>query len=562
MPKSTGSRFLAETINAYGISHVFFVPAVALQAMAELEEFGTVRVMAHGEKAAAYMADGYARASRKPGVCLAQNIGASNLAAGLRDAFMARSPVIALTGGPTPRNRYKNFYQEVEDLSQFDPVTKFNVRVEDPTRLQDLLPQAFRAATSGAPGPVHLQIRGALGDSLQEVGNYTLRVDEAYRQIPPWRPAPAAADVQKALTLIFAAKRPIIVSGGGVYASGAGPDVRKLAETLAIPVATSLNAKGTIADDHPLSVGVCGTYSRFCANKAVSEADLVFFIGSRTGSQVTTNWQVPAPGTTIIQLDINAEELGRNYSNSASLLADAAVGVQALLAALDGRTSPDRTEWHARIKELVHEWRDTETPRLRSSSVPTRPERICQAISDALPENGIVVVDTGHSGMWSGTMIDLNRLNQRFLRCAGSLGWSLPAAIGAKCAAPDQAVICFCGDGAFYYHIGELETAARMGINVVVVVNNNAALNQEIHLFDDAYGGRQGLGTEMWKFRPLNFAKVAEAFDCVGIRVEHPDELDDAIRHALTLGRPVVIDATSDIDAMARHAWKPQSGVR
>jgi acetolactate synthase-1/2/3 large subunit len=558
LPKMSGSRFLAESLQGYGVDHVFFVPAVVLTALAEMEDMSIRRVMTHGEKAAAYMADGYARASHRPGVCLAQNIGASNLAAGLRDAYMARSPVIALTGGPNPKSQYRNFYQEVEDFTQFDPVTKFNARVDDPLRLQDLLPQAFRAATSGSPGPVHLQLRGALGDSLDAVGDYALRVDTAHRSVPSQRPAPELSDVQRAAALLAQAKRPILVAGGGVTLSQAEADVRRLAERLSAPLATSLNAKGTIADDHPLSVGVCGTYSRDCANRAVAEADLVFFLGSRTGSQVTTNWTVPGPGTKVIQLDIDGMELGRNYPNEVALLGDVRTGVRLLLEVLDGLAVADHSKWLTRIDGLRAEWRAWEEPLLNSSAVPMRPERLCKAISDALPENGIVVVDTGHSGIWSGTMIELNRPNQRFLRCAGSLGWSFPAAIGAKCAAPDQAVVCFCGDGAFYYHIAELETAARLGINLVVVVNNNAALNQEIPLFDRAYGGTQrGKAEEMWRFRSLNFARIAESFDCVGIRVEQPEDLDAAIRHALTLDRPVVVDAITDVAAMARPAWHP-----
>lgn len=561
MPRMTGSRYFAETLDAYGVSHVFFVPAIVLSAMAEMEDFGIRRVMTHGEKAAAYMADGFARASRRPSLCLAQNIGASNLAAGLRDAYMACSPVIAITGGPTPPNRHRNFYQEVEDFSQFDPVTKFNARVEEPTRIQDLLRQAFRVATSGSPGPVHLQLRGALGDSLEAEGDYTLVAEEAYMRAPAHRMAPDARDVRRALELLAKAERPIIVAGGGVVWSAAEAELRALAERLNIPVATSLNAKASIADEHRLSVGVCGTYSRACANRAVAEADLVFFVGSRTGSQVTTNWKAPAPGAPVIQLDIEPEELGRNYPNSVSLLGDAKLGLRMMLDAAASMTAVDRSAWIARIGALVAEWRELETPMLTSSAAPMRPERLCKAISDALPENGAVVVDTGHSGMWSGAMIDLNRPGQRFLRCAGSLGWSFPAAIGAKCALPDTPVVCFCGDGAFYYHIAELETAARFGINLVVVVNNNASLNQEIPLFNKAYGGEQrGRAGEMWRFQPLDFAKIAEAFGCVGLRVEKPEYLDGALRHALTLDRPVVIDATTDINAMARTAWAPSAG--
>jgi len=562
LPRTTGSRYLAEALHGHGVSHVFFVPAIVLSALAEMEDMGIRRVGAHGEKAAAYMADGYARAGRKPGICAAQNIGGSNLAAGLRDAYMARVPLVALTGGPAPRTHYRNFYQEVEDFTQFEAVTKFNAKVEDPERLPDLLRQAFRAATSGSPAPTHLEIRGALGDSLDAEGDYTLVVEPQHAGVPAYRPAPDAQDCRRALDLLARAERPIIVAGGGIAMSGAQTELVALAEMLGIPVATSLNAKGAISDDHSLSVGVCGTYSRSCANKAVAEADLVFFVGSRTGSQVTTNWNVPRVGTPVIQLDIEAEELGRNYPNSVSLLGDARTGLALLLQLGQSAPRSEYTAWRERVHALVREWREQETPYLTSDVTPMRPERICKAVSDALPAGGMVVADTGHSGIWAGTMIDLNRPNQRLLRCAGSLGWSLPAAIGAKCAQPDAPVVCFSGDGAFYYHIAELETAARLGINVVFVVNNNAAYNQEIPLFDKAYGGTQrGKAREMWCFEPVDFAKVAESLHCVGIRAETPARLDEALRHALTLDRPVVIDATSDINALARAPWGSGRGA-
>src|SRR5476649_352790 len=166
MAKMTGSRYLAQTLNGYGVSHVFHVPAVLINTLAEMEDLPIRRVMTHGEKSAAYMADGYARASFRPGVCFAQNVGGSNLAAGLRDAYMAGAPVIAMTGGPSAASRYRNFYQEVEDFPQFDAVTKFNASVDHVSRLPDLLRQAFRVATSGAPGPVHLRLPGVTGEII------------------------------------------------------------------------------------------------------------------------------------------------------------------------------------------------------------------------------------------------------------------------------------------------------------------------------------------------------------------------------------------------------------
>src|SRR6185295_13093197 len=184
MPKMTRARLFAEMMQGYGVTHIFFVPAFMLKAFAEMEDMPVRRVMVHGEKAAAYMADGYARVSGKPGVCMAQMIGASNLAAGLRDGHMAGAPVIAITGGPTPQSRYKHAYQEVDDITQFDAVTKFNAQVDQVSRLPDLVRQAFRVATSGAPGPVHLRIQGHLGQLTEQEADLDPLVETVYRRAP------------------------------------------------------------------------------------------------------------------------------------------------------------------------------------------------------------------------------------------------------------------------------------------------------------------------------------------------------------------------------------------
>ncbi len=557
MPRMTGNRYFAEAVHAHGITHVFFVPTIMLPAMAEMEDMGIRRVVTHGEKAAAYMADGYARASHRPGLCLAQTIGSANLAAGLRDAFMACSPVIALTGGVDATTHYRHLYQEIEDFPMWEPVTKANFQVNALERFPDLLRQAFRVATSGAPGPVHLEMSGTHAQVLEREGELTPRWEERFMTVPAFRPEPEPDAVRAALRALARAERPVILAGGGVGWSGAEAELAALAERLRIPVATSLNAKATLSDEHPLNVGVPGTYSRWCANRVLAEADLVFFIGSHGGGQVTTNWQVPKPGVAAIQLDIDPVELGRNYPLQVALLGDAKVTLQKLVAAAEP-ASP-RTAWLDRVQGLVREYRD-EADRMRGSdAVPIRPERICKEISEWLPEGGMVLSDTGHSGMWTGQMIRLTRPGQRFLRCAGSLGWGFPATLGAKCALPDRAVIGFCGDGGFYYHLAELETAARFGINAIMLVNNNYALNQEKHLFDEAYHGQQrGRAKEMWHFsHEVNFARVAEAMGCVGIRVERPEDIRPALDKALASNAPAVVEVVSDVDAMARRAWRP-----
>jgi acetolactate synthase-1/2/3 large subunit len=556
MAMMTGSQLFAQAMSAYGVSHVFFVPTILFQALAEMEDLGIRRVTTHGEKAAAYMADGYARAARRPGVCMAQTVGAANLAAGLRDAYMACSAVIAITGGRQPQSKYRHAYQEIDDFPMFDLVTKFNAQVDVVERFPDLLRQALRAATSGAPRPVHLQLRGNHGHVAEDQGDLELIVEERFKRIPAFRPEPEPESVQLAARTLAEAERPIIVVGGGVSSSEAAAEVVELAEKLSIPGATSLNAKDTIPDDHPLAVGVVGTYSRWCANRAVAEADLVFFVGSHTGGQVTHNWQIPRPGTPVIQLDIDPEELGRNYPNQVSLLGDAKVSLQRLIQA--ARPGARRDEWLRRVQTLVREWRQEVAPLASSNAVPMRPERICAEISEFLPPDAVIVVDTGHAGMWTGQQLELKHPTQRFIRCAGSLGWGFPASLGAKCALPDRPVLCFTGDGGFYYHLAELETAARFGINAVIVVNNNNSLNQEIPLVDSAYGGQQrGRAGEMWVFEEVNFARIANEMGCLGIRVERPDEIRPALERAFTAGRPAVVDVVSDVNALAPKAWSP-----
>lgn len=556
MTRTTGARFVAEALRDCGVTHVFFVPTMLMKTLAAMEGMGIRRIMTHGEKAAAYMADGYARAARRPGVCFAQHIGGSNLAAGLRDAYMAGSPVIAISGGAAPSDRYRHAYQEIEDFGQFEHTTKRNLHVDTVTRLPDMLRMAFREATIGAPGPVHLEMLGHHAEVAEAEADLHLEVEERYLRVPPFRPLADDAEVARARELLARADRPVIVAGGGVMWSQAQAEVVALAEALSIPVATSLNAKGTIPDSHPLALGVVGGYSRECTNRAVAEADLVFFIGSHTGSQVTAKWRIPRPGTPVIHLDIDAREFGRNYLPTVALLGDAQAVLRQMLDCAGPPAASTRAQWLARVASLAESWRACESVHRDSGAVPMRPERLMREISRALPAYGVLVADTGHSGIWAGTMVDFDKVGQRLIRAAGSLGWSLPGALGVKCALPDTPVICFAGDGALYYHIAELETAARYGINLVVVVNNNSALNQEIPHFDAAYGGKQPApAREMWGFNDVNLADVARSFGCLGMRVEDPDDLPGALREALDAGRPVVIDVVTDCYAFAKEGW-------
>jgi acetolactate synthase-1/2/3 large subunit len=551
----TGSHFFAEAMRGYGVTHVFFVPAILPDAMAAMEDTGVTRILTHGETAAGFMADGFARASGKPGVCLAQAVGSANLAAGIRDAYLASSPVIAISGGPHPDSRYRHLYQVVEDFSMFGPITKFNARVDLPHRLPDLLRQAFRTATSGAPGPVHLEMSGRHGEAVvHESMDFELLFEEEFSRYPAYRPEANLNAVEKAARLLSEAQKPIIVAGGGVAASRAWQEVVELADKISVPVATSLSGKGTIPDNHPLSVGVIGAYSRRCANRVVAEADLVFFIGSRAGGHTTANWRIPRPGTVVVQLDIDPAEIGRNYPAKAGLCGDAKATLRRLIEAVGPKEG--EKGWLEHVRQIVSEWRSEAQPWLNSDATPIRPERLCKEIGEVLPPEGVVVSDTGHAAIWSSTMIDFKAPGQRYIRCAGTLGWGLPASIGVKCALPDKPVLCFTGDGGLYYYLSELETAARLGINVVVVVNNNRSLQQVKNIVDASYGGNpDSKGRELWVFKETNFAQIAENMGCLGLRVERPGDLRNTLEQALEANRPVVVDVVTDIEAMPQEPW-------
>ena len=555
----TGAKVLAKMLHDYGVTDIFHVPAVLRTTMAELETISNIRrIHAHGEASAAYMADGYARASGRPGVCAAQIIGALNLAAGLRDAWLAKSPVIALTGGRDQATKFRKAYQEVDDIPAFEPVTKLNATVDSANRFPDMLNQAFRVAVSGSPGPVHLQFKGNEGQVDQESFDETIptSIDESVSSVPPYRPKPDIAQIKKAMDIINNASKPILVVGGGVRWSKAGDLIDEISKKLKIPVATSLNGKDVINSTNPLNVGVVGTYSRGSANKSVLAADLAIFVGTDLGGMVTNFWTIPKIGIKAIHIDIDPEVLGRNYPLEVGIMADAKMALMEMIKFADETMVEKRISWVEEVQSYCRDWYDEFRPLLQSNNIPIRPERVCHDLSLNLPDNSFVVVDTGHGGMWMGGMFDLKSAGQSYIRSAGHLGWAFPASLGVKCAAPDRPVICFTGDAGFWYHIAEVETAVRWGINAVIVVNNNGAGNQSKRGFDRVYGGTQtDKAREMWTFNNVNFAQIAKHMGAESIRVENPKDFTPALQKAIALNKCVILDVVTDVDALAPLAY-------
>jgi len=552
----SGAEWLARALAGTGMSHVFFVESTLRRTLLHLSDLGVRPILAHSEKAAAYMADGYARVARRPGVCMAQSVGAANLAAGLQDAWLGRSPVIAFSGRKEPSFQHRNAYQEIPHTPLFAAVTKFSSPVESTSELPRLLRHAWRAALAETPRPTHLDFNGLQGDVIELGETYeALTLETEAREIPVHRPVADTRDLERAAALLTGARRVAIVAGDSAAMSQAGPEILALAEALAAPVATTLGARGIIPTMHRLSAGVAGSYSAPPANRIVHSADLVLFIGCDTGDQVTLNWQIPPLTTPIVQIEADPLEIGRSYPQTTGLVGDPKATV-AHLAEIVGRPARDQS-FAEEAAQIVAEWRASMVPLVEKQTAPIAVERLCAEVTRALPADGVLVADTGYSGIWTGTMVELNGAGQTYLRAAGSLGWAFPASLGAKCAAGDRTVICLTGDGGFYYHLPELESARRCHIPVVVIVNNNSGFGQNLTGVNRIAGDRADRGEALIRFGPTDFAAVARSFGVRGIRVEQPGEIATALRQAIATNGPVVIDVVTALEPRAPEPWAP-----
>jgi acetolactate synthase I/II/III large subunit len=540
---------IAEMLSGYGVSHFFFVPVILPETVKRMSQRGILPVMTHGEKAAAYMADGYARISRKVGVCGAQAIGSTNLAAGLRDAYMARAPIVALSGEPDAEISYRNLYQDLDDHGAFEAVTKWNARVPGPSRFPDLLRQAFRSATSGVPRPVHLGVVGRTGNPGDSPAEGVTRAEPRYGTAPGDRPMAAEPSVAAAVELLAAARRPVILAGNGVARSGAARELVALAEQLRIPVVMTLNGLATMGFDHPLYGGVAGEYGADFANAILLRADVLLVAGSSLGSMTTRNWSLIPADARIIQVDIDGAEIGRNFECAVPMVGDVGAVIAQLTAAASGQAP---AEWAAEVADVRADWRAAVQESESSGAVPMRPERLFSMLCDEAAADAVMVGDTGHTAAWTARHIRLSG-RQSIVRAAGSLGWGLPASLGVKCACPDREVICVTGDAGFFYHVSELETARRYGLKVIVVVNNNTSMNQETFFWDpDSADQRKN-----WQFHDSDLAEIARGFGCHGARVDDPADFAAALDKARASGLPAVIDVRTDIAVVAPKSLGP-----
>ncbi len=526
--KLTGARALLKALEAQGVEVIFGYPGGAnLPIYDELARSPIRHVLVRHEQGAAHMADGYARATGRIGVCLATSgPGATNLVTGLANAFMDSSPLVAITG-QVPRTMIGNdAFQEVDITGITIPITKHNYLVQEPYELPHVVEEAFYLAGSGRPGPVLIDVPRDV--QLEEFAPQQAKFPQLEGYKPTLEGHPG--QIKRAASLLKAAQRPLVVAGGGVFRSDAVQALRLLVEKADIPVAHTLMGKASFPNSNPLCLGLLGYHGCVAANTAVLEADVILAVGTRFGDRSTGPLGTFARQARIIHVDIDPAEISKNVPAFLPIVGDAK-GILEQLAGL--LPAAQRGDWRRRLEEVAaaHPLKG----KLKGVSIPNVLRLLRSLVSDPL-----LVTDVGRHQIFAAHYFPIDS-ERSFISAGGlgAMGFGLPAAMGAKVGNPGRAVIAVCGDGSFLMSCHELAAAVAENIPVVALVMNDYCLGMVKQLQDAFYGKRY----EACRFgRNVDFARLAESMGAFGARVETEDQIGPALQAALAAGRPAVVD--------------------
>ena len=546
-----GAQSLVRALRDVGVEHIFGLPGDTGMALydALYHEPAITHIMTRDERSASYMADVYARVSRRIGVCEGPSGGgATYIIPGVAEAQGTAIPVLCMTSDTPVNEEHRGVLTELDQVGLFRPITKWSERVNRASSMEDAIHRAVRLATSDRPGAVHLSLPA---DVLEDDGGVNHRFDRAATRstVPSSRPRADATEVQRAADLISQASRAVIVAGGGVLTSGAWDQLTTFAEGTGIPVGTSINGKGAIAETSDCSIGVVGNNgARSYANAWVAEADLILYIGTRTDSTTTVGWSLPAkadPPITI-HLDVSSKEIGNNYPSSATLHGDAAVTLEDLLQAID---HPERLRERnsPRIARLGMEkaaYFDRVRLEAASDSQPIKPQRLISTVRELLDDEAIIVADPGTPTPYLSAQYVLNRPGRTTVipRAYGALGYAIPGVVGAHYAAPGRRVVGMLGDGSYGMSVGELETLSRLNLPIVIIQCDNGTygwIKELQHLYHD----KRYYSVD---FNRIDYATIAKGFGIRGYHVEDPAELKGVIRDALESGRPSFVNVVTE----------------
>ncbi len=553
MPDPTkAGEAVVELLRQEGVSHIFgIVGSSFLDILDPLYDRDDLKFIGvRHEQGAALMADGFSRISGAPSVCLATNgPGVLNLTYGIGSAYVAHSPVVVLAPSASREHQGRDSTQEFDQVALFKPITKAAFPINKIERLPDALRHAFRVATSGKMGPVLLDIPR----DLLPGGEVDLELlpPETYRS-GQTRNRGDRDLIDKAVTQLLAAERPVIVAGGGVQWSNAADEVGEAARLVGAAIVTSYGRADAVPSNHPYFLGHLGRLGSVEGIEAVRQADVILAVGTRL-SQSTTfydNRFIPADAR-IIQIEIDPEELGRNYPLAVGIEGDAKAVMQGLLDQLRQVEPRPNQQWVSEIGD----WRARRAQRLedegRLSDLPMKPQRVYAELRRVMPEDAIIALDAGLAPNFGQDR--LNFYHPRSLITSldlGGLGFSFPASLGAKFAAPDRPVVNFNGDGGFLFNAQEFETAVRYGLKVVTVIMNNNCWGSEKayqrYAFNERYVGADTNNPR--------FDAYAELFGGKGFYVERPEDVGDAFLEALKVDGPSIIEIPTDPDEMPRPA--------
>lgn len=548
-----GAQIIVEMLKQYQVKVLFGVPgdtSIKLYEALHDSQSEITHVMAKDERSAAFMADAYARLSHKPGICECPS-GAGSLytVPGVAEANASSIPVIAITSDVPLSGEGKQTITELDTQKLYESITKWAYVVKNTNKVPEVIQRAFRIATTGRPGAVHLAFpKEVLYGELSEEKSTTLYADENCCTYPAFRTRGARKELEKLVSLMAESEKLAIIVGGGANHSQAGEAIQSVAEWMAAPVLSTISGQGIIPDNHPLALGVIGDNGFHPhAHRAIEEADVLLYIGCKMGSVSTINWSMPSrkAGRKILQIDLNPEMLGNNFQNTLSVAGDARLVVEDLLTLLKGKLAhKEASDW---VNDLNAQrrafWQDAEKE-FQSQAVPLKPQRIIAELNRHLTESTIVISDAGTPTPYTTRYLKLAAKNSRFIipRSYGGLGYAIPAVVGAHFARPDAKLVGLFGDGSLGMSAGELETISRLNIPAVLIHFNNSTFGwikalQKLHCNEKYFSV---------DFNPNNPAKVAEGFGLKALSVETPEELIKGLDLAFKSRTPVFLDVKSE----------------
>ena len=543
----SGAEALVHMLDAFGVKHIFGLCGDTslpfYDAMHRLDHDIT-HVLTRDERHATYMADAYARVSKRVGVCEGPSGGgATYILPGLVEANDSSVPVLAITTDVSVSSRGHYPLTELAQDEMFRQLTKWNGVVDRAERLPAMLRAAFRAMTTGRPGAAHLGLPYDVQNA--QVSADDIWVQAEFGRYPAWRYGPDPKAVDAAIERLLSSKRPVVICGGGVVLSGGEAALKGLAERLNLVVATTISGQGALSDTHANCLGVVGSNGGTPATRAaVEDADLIVFVGCRAGSVTTERWRVPSSAAAIIHIDSDPMVISANYRTEVALVSDAKLALEAVHAAIDAN-GPCKVDFSGteRVASAKKQKFAAFEKLAVSGERPIRPERVVRELHRVLPDDAIIVADPGTPCPYFSAFYDVPMPGRHFIsnRAHGALGFSLPAAIGAQLGQPDAKVVSVMGDGSFGFSVGEFETVTRLNLPIIFVVFSNSSYGWI------KAGQKSGFEQRYFSvdFNPTDHAAVASAYGIKSWRVEDPEQLGTVLAEAAEHGGPTLVDVIS-----------------